>query len=341
MTEQTATETATSIQWHLVRRPVGEPTGEDIVRVEAELPPLADGEVRVRNEFLSVDPYMRGRMNDMRSYIPPFVLGEVMTGGAVGTVVASRAEGLSVGDVVVHDLGWRDVSQADAREFRPARVPDGLPSSLALSVLGVTGFTAWIGLKLVAGLREGDVVFVSGAAGAVGSMVGQLARLMGASRVVGSAGTAEKVGLLTERYGFDAGFDYTEGGIARSLRSAAPDGIDVYFDNVGGEHLEAALRSFNDGGRAALCGAISVYNATSDPGVKYLSNVITRGLTLSGFTIVNYWSHLPAFAADMRGWLADGLITWDETVVDGIDATFDAFTGVMNGAKIGKMIVRL
>lgn len=331
-----------STQWHLVARPSGEPTPSDVAKVEVELPTLAEGELRVANEFLSVDPYMRGRMNDVRSYTPPYALGEAMTGGAVGRVIESRADGVAVGDTVQSMLGWRDVAQGPAAAFRPAPVIPGLPLSLHLSVLGVTGLTAWVGLERIARMRAGDVVFVSGAAGGVGTMVGQIARLKGASRVIGSAGSAEKLALLSDKYGFDAVFDYKRGDVIGQLDAAAPDGIDVYFDNVGGEHLEAALNSFRDGGRAALCGAISGYNAEGDaPGIRFMTNLVTRGLSLTGFTVGNYLDAAPEFRADMTRWLAAGEIVFDETIVDGIDNAFDAFTGMMRGANVGKMIVRL
>ncbi|QWT23714.1 NADP-dependent oxidoreductase [Subtercola sp. PAMC28395] len=342
MSHETHHSHATSTQWNLVSRPTGEPTASNVEKVTIELPELADGDVRVENEFLSVDPYMRGRMNEGRSYVPPFPLGEAMTGAAVGHVVESRSDALAVGDTVQHQFGWRDVAQGPASAFRPApRIP-GVPLSLYLSVLGITGITAWVGLTQIAHIREGDVVFVSGAAGGVGTMVGQIARLKGASRVIGSAGSSEKVALLTEKYGFDAAFNYKDGDVLGQLEKAAPDGVDVYFDNVGGEHLEAALNSMSDGGRIAVCGAISAYNSSGEErGVRFLGNIVTRGLTITGFTMTNYGHFAPEFAADMTKWLTEGRIVFDETVVEGIDNAFDAFTGMMRGDNIGKMIVKI
>ncbi|NII52238.1 NADP-dependent oxidoreductase [Frigoribacterium endophyticum] len=334
--------TTTSTQWQLAARPVGEPTADDVRRVEVELPELADGEVRVQNAFLSVDPYMRGRMNDVKSYVPPFALDETMTGGAVGEVVESRSDDLPVGTVVLHDLGWRDVAQGPAAGFRPVQPTEGVSLSAYLGVLGLTGLTAYVGLTEIAHIREGDVVFVSGAAGAVGTMVGQIARLKGASRVVGSAGSDEKVALLTSKYGFDAAFNYKTGDVAELLAEAAPEGIDVYFDNVGGDHLSAALGAFKDGGRAALCGSIANYNATGAPvGITNMTNMVTRGLTMKGFTLGDYRHVAPAFQAEMGPWLANGEVVHDETVVDGIDSAFDAFTGLMRGENVGKMVVRV
>ncbi|ONI60558.1 NADP-dependent oxidoreductase [Leifsonia sp. ALI-44-B] len=332
----------TSTQIQLVRRPSGWPTTDDVRTVTVELPDLEDGQVRVANEFLSVDPYMRGRMNDVKSYTPPYALGETMTGGAVGRVVESRSDDVPVGAVVVHQEGWRDLTQGDAAGFRVVEEIPGVPNSAYLSVLGMTAFTAFVGLKEIAQLIQGDAVFVSGAAGAVGSMVGQIARLTGASRVIGSAGSAEKVTLLTEKYGFDAAFNYKDGPVAEQLAEAAPQGIDVYFDNVGGEHLEAALGAFNDGGRGALCGAIADYNSTETPvGPKNMANIVTRGLTLKGFTVGNYTRHFPEFISQMSTWLQNGDVVFDETVVDGIENTFDAFLQLMQGANTGKMVVRV
>jgi NADPH-dependent curcumin reductase CurA len=199
-----------------------------------------------------------------------------------------------------------------------------------------------VGLTEIAGIREGDVVFVSGAAGAVGTMVGQIARLKGASRVIGSAGSAEKVELLTSKYGFDAAFNYRDGDVAELLAEAAPDGIDLYFDNVGGDHLSAALGAFKDGGRAALCGSIAGYNATGAPvGITGTTNIVTRGLMLKGFTLGNYRHVAPAFQAEMGPWLAAGEVVHDETVVEGIHSAFDAFTGLMRGENVGKMVVKV
>ncbi|GAA4722635.1 NADP-dependent oxidoreductase [Isoptericola chiayiensis] len=333
---------AVSTQIQLAERPTGWPTANTFRTVQVTYGDLAPGQVRVVNEFVSVDPYMRGRMNDVRSYVPPFELGETMTGAAVGRVVESASDNVPVGAAVQHQYGWRDVVQEDARGFQVVPEIPGAPLSLYLGMFGVTGLTAYVGLTEIAGLREGDTVFVSGAAGAVGTAVGQIAQLLGAGRVVGSAGTAEKVALLTERYGYDAAVNYKDAPIRRSLREITPDGVDVYFDNVGGDHLEAALDRMNDGGRLALCGAISQYNDTErTPGPDNLANAVTRGLTLKGFTLPSYMHLADEFRQRMSEWFAAGRIAYDETVVDGIENAPQAFLDMMRGGNVGKMVVRV
>lgn len=333
---------STSTQIQLVNRPTGWPSHDDFRTATIEYGDLEPGQVRVRNEFVSVDPYMRGRMNDTRSYVAPFALGETITGGAVGRVIESESDALPAGTPVLHQHGWSDVIQADAETFRPVPDIEGLPLSVHLHILGMTGLTAYVGLTAIAGMEEGDTVFVSGAAGAVGTAVGQIAKQLGASRVIGSAGSAEKVALLTQKYGYDEAFNYKEINVREQLPVSAPDGVDVYFDNVGGDHLEAALDAMNDGGRIALCGAISGYNTTDrTPGPDNMANIITRGLKLEGFTLANYLHHAPAFREKMTKWFAEGKIAYDETVVDGIENTVDAFLDMMRGANTGKMLVRI
>ncbi len=333
---------AISTQIQLARRPVGWPTHDDFRTVEVELSDPAPGEVRVANEFVSVDPYMRGRMNDVRSYVAPYALDEVIAGGAIGRVVASAADDLPVGTVVLHQHGWSDVVQADASTFRAVPEVPGMPLSLRLHILGMTGLTAYVGLTAIAVLAPGDTVFVSGAAGAVGTAVGQIAKLLGAGRVIGSAGSPEKVALLTEKYGYDAAFNYKDGPVREQLAALAPEGVDVFFDNVGGDHLEAALDVMNDGGRIALCGAITSYNTTERvPGPDNMANIITRALRLQGFTLAAYLHLSPEFSEKMTRWFAEGRIAYDETIVDGIENTVDAFLDMMRGANTGKMLVRV
>jgi hypothetical protein len=265
-----------------------------------------------------------------------------MDGGAVGEVVVSSDERFAPGDLVLHGLGWREHALLDARQARRLDPESGVSPSAYLGVLGTTGLTAYVGLLDIAAMKPGDVVFVSGAAGAVGSMVGQIAKLRGASRVIGSAGSAAKVAHLTDALGYDAAFDYHDGPVARQLREAAPDGIDVYFDNVGGDHLEAALFALRDFGRAALCGAISVYNEEkAAPGPRNLGLAVSKRLTLRGFIVTDHGSRMRDFVPEMAGWLRDEAVRHDETVVDGIENAVDAFLGLLRGANLGKMIVRV
>ena len=325
----------------LASRPVGWPTHDDFAVVESELPELADNQIRVRNVVLSVDPYMRGRMSAARSYAAPYEVGEAMTGGAVGVVEESRADGFVVGDHVLHGLGWREVAVLDVSGARVVDVSVA-PASAYLGLLGMTGLTAYAGLTRIAKFEPGDVVFVSGAAGAVGSAVGQIAKALGASRVIGSAGSAEKVRLVVEDLGFDAAFNYKDGPVSTQLREAAPDGIDVYFDNVGGEHLEAAIGSLRLGGRVAVCGMISVYNDTEPaPGPRNLSRLIqTRG-RIEGFLVGDHYDLAGEYAGLAAQWLGDGRLQARETFADGIDGAVDAFLGVLRGENTGKMVVRL
>jgi NADPH-dependent curcumin reductase CurA len=334
--------TAVSTQIQLASRPTGWPTADNFRTVQVTYGDLAPGEVRVATEFMSVDPYMRGRMNDAKSYAAPFGLNETMTGGAIGRVVESTVDEVPVGALVQHQLGWRDVVQAEAAQFRVVPEISGVSPSVYLGMLGMTGLTAYVGLTAIAQMREGDTVFVSGAAGAVGTAAGQIARLLGAKRVIGSAGSAEKVALLTEKYGYDAAFNYKDGDVRGQLAAVAPEGIDVYFDNVGGEHLTAALDVFNTGGRAALCGAISAYNATERPvGPENMGNMITRSLTLKGFTLGGYLHLAGEFQQHMSEWFGAGKIAHDETVVEGLDHAVDAFLGLMRGENVGKMVVKI
>ena len=326
---------------HLASRPDGKPTLDNFRTVEVDLPDLDDGQVLVRNTIMSVDPYMRGRMNDVKSYVPPFQIDQPLDGGAVATVIESRVEQLPVGTTVTQGLGWREHAILAGDAVRPLTAGD-VPDSAYLGVLGMPGLTAYAGLLLAAEMREGDAVFVSGAAGAVGSIVGQIARLKGASRVIGSAGTPEKIARL-EELGFDAAFDYHDGDVTEQLAKAAPEGIDVYFDNVGGDHLEAAIANLRTDGRVAMCGAISQYNSTKPATAPHnLALAIGKRLTLRGFVIAKYAKQARAdFERDMGRWIADGSIHWDETARDGLDAAPQAFIDLLDGANTGKMIVNL
>ena len=331
----------TSREVRLHSRPSGWPTPENFTVAEAGLAELGADEVAVRTELMSVDPYMRGRMDDRPSYVPPFALDQPLDGGAVGEVIASTSDAVAVGAHVLHGLGWREVAVLPAGRVQVLDT-DVAPPARYLGALGMPGLTAWAGLLEVAAMQPGDAVFVSGAAGAVGSLVGQIARLRGASRVVGSAGSAEKVAHLVDELGFDAAFNYKDGDVRGQLRTVAPDGIDVYFDNVGGEHLEASISALTLHGRIAVCGMISQYNnETPAPGPRNLTMMIGKRLRMQGF-IVNDFNHLrPAFVEEMGAWLADGALRFDETIVDGgVDAAVQAFLDLMGGANTGKMLVR-
>jgi NADPH-dependent curcumin reductase CurA len=327
----------------LAARPDGEPTPDCFRLASAELPDKPGaGEVLVRNLWMSVDPYMRGRMNDVKSYVPPFQIDAPLDGGAVGEVVATGAdvEGLAEGDVVLHGLGWREQALVPAKHARKVDTRIAPPQAY-LGVLGMPGLTAYAGLIEVAGLREGDVVFVSGAAGAVGSAAGQIAKLRGHT-VIGSAGSPEKIAYVTDELGFDRAFDYHDGPVAESLKEAAPDGIDVYFDNVGGDHLEAAISAMNRHGRVAMCGAISQYNSTEPPaGPRNMPQIVGKRLTLRGYIVSDHGHLMPDFIREVGTWLSEGRIKYRETVFEGIENAPAAFIGLLRGENTGKMLVKL
>jgi NADPH-dependent curcumin reductase CurA len=330
----------TTREWHLAARPHGEPTPEDFRLVEVPVPEPAEGQVVVRVVVMSVDPYMRGRMRSGPSYAPPWEVGEVMRGGAVGRVVASRAPGLPEGSLVLTDAAWRETAVLDAAAVTRLPAAGDVSPSWYLGVLGMPGLTAYAGLFRVGAFREGDDVFVSGAAGAVGSLVAQFARLRGAGSVVGSAGSPEKVAWLRE-LGCTAAFDHHDG-VARGLAEAAPDGVDLFFDNVGGEHLEAAIGALRVHGRAALCGSISGYNAVEPPpGPRNLGLMVGKRLTLRGFLVSDHADLRPEFTETVTGWLRSGDLVVRETVHEGIEQAVPAFLALLRGGNTGKLVVRL
>jgi NADPH-dependent curcumin reductase CurA len=294
--------------------------------------------VRVRNLWLSVDPYMRGRMNDVKSYVPPFQLDEPMDGGAIGEIVESKAEGLSPGDLVQHMGGWRDEAVVDARTAN--KLPDlGAPPERFLGILGVTGMTAYFGLLDAAGAREGDIVFVSAAAGAVGSAVVQIAKARGMT-VIASAGGPEKCAFVRS-LGADEVVDYKAAPILKGLAAAAADGIDVYFDNVGGDHLDAAFAMARNNARFAIGGMIEGYNAREPMAFRFIQRIIAARIRLKGFIIFDYFPRMGEFYGDMGPWLANGAVKSRETVVEGLEAMPDAFLGLFKGENTGKMLVKL
>jgi NADPH-dependent curcumin reductase CurA len=323
----------------LVSRPNGIPTAANFNLARTELEPLGDQEVLVRNLFMSVDPYMRGLMNAGKSYVPPFEVGKPLEGGAIGEVIESRDKEFKPGDTVTSNFGWREYFTASPSELhRVSR--EFQPLSAYLGALGMTGMTAWVGLKL-ADVKAGDVVFISGAAGAVGSVAGQLAKLRGC-RVIGSAGSMAKVMFLREECGFDIAFDYKTGPVLEQLSLEAPDGIDVYFDNVGGETLEAALSALRAHGRIIACGAISGYNAEKpQPGPSNLFTMISKRLTMKGFIVRDWIDHQAEFEQEVGGYFRAGTLKNKETVVEGIDKAVSAFLGLFQGQNLGKMVVKM
>jgi NADPH-dependent curcumin reductase CurA len=317
------------------------PRADDFALAEVDVRAPEDGEVLVRNLYMSVDPYMRGRMNEARSYAPPYEVGKAMYGGAVGEVVESKAPALSNGDLVLSNAGWREAFVSPAERLQKLPADAGAPASSYLGVLGMPGFTAWYGLKHLGQPKAGETVFVSAAAGAVGSVAGQLARAWGC-RAVGSAGSDEKVRYATHELGFDAALNYRSGSVAESLHKAAPEGIDVYFDNVGGDHLEAALGALHDFGRIVACGAISRYNdARPVPGPSNLSLVVSKRLRMQGFIISDHYDLQADFLAEVGPLVRAGKLRWRETVVEGIERAPEAFLRLFSGDKLGKMLVKL
>jgi NADPH-dependent curcumin reductase CurA len=323
----------------LVSRPSGIPTLANFTVAQTTLEPLRDQQVLVRNLYMSVDPYMRGRMNDRKSYVPPFELGEPLDGGAVGEVIESRDRKFKPGDAVTSSFGWREYFVASPDDLHHVN-RDIQPLSVYLGALGLTGMTAWAGLHLVE-VKAGETIFISGAAGAVGNVAGQLAKLRDC-RVIGSAGSVEKVQFLREECGFDIAFDYKVGPVVEQLKVEAPDGMDVYFDNVGGESLEAALEALRVHGRIIACGAISGYNAEKPrPGPSNLFNITTKRLTMKGLLVRDWLDRQGEFETEVGRYFKAGKLKSKETVVNGIDQAVGAFLGLFEGLNIGKMIVKL
>ena len=313
----------------LARRPHGEPTAEDFELAVRDLEP-GDDKVLVRNRWMSVDPYMRGRMSDRKSYVPPFELGKALQGGAVGE--------LEDGSLVLHGRGWREHALISRDEARQIDVPPGVSPSAFLGALGMPGFTAWVGLTEIAPVRSGETVFISAATGAVGSVAGQLAKARGC-RVIGSAGGPEKVAFAREELGYDEVFDYR----ADDPREALAEGIDVYFDNVGGPQLEAAIYAMRRGGRIAVCGAVSQYNATElPPGPRNLFLLVGKRINMRGFIVGDHDARQPEFQEEVGGLIADGRLKLAETVVEGgIEAAPGAFIDMLRGRYLGKVVVAL
>ena len=323
----------------LAARPRGVPVASDFEIAEVPVPEPSEGEILVRNAYVSVDPYMRARMNEARSYAASYVVGEPRWGGAVGRVESSRSPNFAEGDWVLHGLGWREWALLDGSGVQVLD-PRQAPVSTALGVLGMPGFTAWYGLFEIGAVREGETVFVSGAAGAVGSAAVQMAGIAGC-RVLGSAGSPEKVEWARE-LGCDGVFSYREQRARSALRDLAPDGIDVYFDNVGGETLEAAIGAMRNYGRVVACGSIATYNDTDAPaGPRNMFMVVTKRLRVQGFIISDHYDRFREFHEQASAWVADGRLRYRETVVEGIENAPEAFVGLLRGDNTGKMLVRV
>jgi len=334
--------TITSKEVHLASRPDGMPKPEHFTLVERQIPEPLAGEILVRNLFMSVDPYMRGRMMDRKSYVPPFQVGEVLDGRAVGEVVAAQDDRFKPGDLVLHMKGWREYALARRDELTALPPDTGLPPQSFLGVLGMPGLTAYAGLLRIGELKENDTVFVSAASGAVGSIACQIAKIKNCS-VIGSAGSDEKCTWLEQEAGIDKAFNYKAcGNLTAAVIEACPGGIDVYFDNVGGAHLEAAIENMRPFGRIVMCGMIAQYNATKpEPAPRNLFQVVGKQLKMRGFIVSSHADMLQAFQHDMVGWISTGRIKWQETIVDGIEQAPRAFINLFTGANIGKMLVRL
>ena len=337
----TPDRTRSSREVHLARRPKGRPVLSDFEIVTVTLDEPKAGEALIENLYMSVDPYMRGRMSDRPSYVPPFQIGSPLDGSAVGRVLVSRSDALAEGDHVLHRYGWRERVIAPAQDFEKID-PALAPVRAYLGVLGMTGLTAYVGLLDIGALREGETVFVSAAAGAVGSIACQIARIRKCA-VIGSAGSEKKVEWLERVAQVRGAFNYKKtGDLAGTVGILAPEGVDVYFDNVGGDHLEAALTNMKRRGRVVLCGMIGQYNA-SEPACapRNLALAIGKRLTLRGFIVSDHADRRAAFLADMSGWLSEGQIQSEETIFHGIGAAPQAFIALFDGENLGKMIVEL
>ncbi|HSS52732.1 MAG TPA: NADP-dependent oxidoreductase [Thermoanaerobaculia bacterium] len=330
----------TNLQIRLAARPKGLPRESDFQFVEEPVPQPGEGKVLVRNILLSLDPAMRGWMNEGKSYVPPIGIGEVMRGVTVGEVVESRVPGFAPGDLVSGVLGWQRYAVARAADL--SRIPPGIAPTVALGPLGFTGLTAYFGLLDVGRLEADETVLVSGAAGAVGSIVGQIAKIKGC-RAVGLAGTDEKCRWLTEELGFDAAINYkTAKDLHEEIRRACPRGIDVYFDNVGGEILNTALRSLALHARVVICGAISQYNATEPPKgpANYLALLVQRA-RMEGFVVMDYQTRYAEAQGQLGHWIAEGKLHYREDVVEGLENAPKALLRLFDGSNTGKLMVRI
>jgi NADPH-dependent curcumin reductase CurA len=325
----------------LNRRPLGKPSLSDFKFVSEEKPEIQAGEILLKTRYVSVDPYLRGRMNDAKSYVAPFVLHEPISSGLIAEVVESNHTGFSKGEYVSGRLKWKEYQKSDGEGLYKVDA-NKAPLSAYLGVLGMTGLTAIIGLTEIGKPKKGETVVVSGAAGAVGSVVGQIAKIMGC-RVVGIAGTEEKVEMLKSDFGFDAAINYkTSTNMTEAIAAACPNGVDVYFDNVGGDISDAVLMNINQFARIAVSGAISVYNETSLP--KSLSVqpfLVKNSALMQGFIVGNYAAKFPEAMNQLSQWLAEGKLKYTETIVEGFDQIPQALLDLFEGKNKGKMVVKI
>ena len=327
-------------QFTLAARPVGFPKESDFSLVDAPMASASEGQVLVKSQYWSVDPYMRGRITGVRTYADPVNIGDVMQGAAVGQVVESKAAGLAVGDFVMGGWGWQEYATADAKSLRKLD-PNLAPVSTALGVLGMPGMTAYFGFLDICKPQPGETVLVSGAAGAVGSLVGQIAKIQGC-RVIGIAGTDDKVQWMTRELGFDAGFNYKSASdYSEKLKELCPNGIDCYFDNVGGAITDAVFPQMNTYGRVSVCGQISQYNLEKpEPGPRLLAHILVKQLKVEGFIIFRFQNRYAEGIQQMAQWLREGRIKYREEVVEGFDNMVKAFIGMLRGDNTGKMLVK-
>jgi hypothetical protein len=327
-------------QIHLVKRPIGIPDESCFKLVTSELPQPMKGHVLLRTRFISVDPYMRGRMNDRKSYVAPFQLNQVLNGGVIAEVIESKSNNLVKGDFVVGNLNWQDYNISGENEVRKIN-PDIAPISTALGVLGMTGLTAYFGLLDIGQPKQGETVVVSGAAGAVGMIVGQIAKIHGC-RVVGITGSDKKTKYLIDVMGFDSAINYKTSNLEKALNEACPGGVDIYFDNVGGDISDAVLSLINNNARIALCGQISLYNEIQIPiGPRIQPQLLTHTALLKGFLVHNYTDRFEEGIQQLAHWLREKRLKYAENVIDGLENTPKAFIGLFSGENLGKQIVRV
>ncbi len=328
-----------NIQVLLARRPVGEVKTSDFNIVETAVPDIAEGHLLVRNHYLSLDPYMRGRMSDAKSYAQSVQIDEVMVGGTVGQVVASKHSDYREGDHVLGAFGWQLFGVSDGTGLTKI-APKGVPISAYLGVMGMPGVTAYVGLLDIGQPKSGETVVVSAASGAVGSVVGQIAKIKGC-RVVGIAGGAEKCAYVKDELGFDACVDYKRGQLYNDLTEATPDGVDVYFENVGGPTFDTVLARMNPFGRIALCGMISQYNALEPYGLKHIGSVLINRIKLQGFIVSDHLQRWPEALGNIAQWIQAGKIKYRESIAQGIEHAPEAFIGLLAGNNFGKQLVKL